>query len=999
MDEPRMVCLDDRRRTAVREDGRVNGIDYIEVETGEGDRPELHVFLLGSLPPEGAADWLVEENIAIEPEGLHVTGLEHHHAKDDERDDWIVIALDAPGGHWPYRLRLTGTAEHPLDDLDPRYASAPFSFVPDAPAELDCLVPTACPPEPSQTPDLNYLAKDYASFRQLLLDRLAVTLPDWRDHHSPDLYLTIIEILAYHADHLSYAQDAVATEAYLDTARLRTSVRRHVRLVDYAMHEGCNARAWVCLEVDGNPSIQADQVQFLTRPDGVAPNVAILLPDALADIARKSPEASYEVFEPLPEMGWEEVAERDIERPREMARRILTENSAGMNAIRAVLPGDIGADLARAGEADEDLPRLLAALVAFLDQLLNDPGLAFTGGGAALASRQYGSPNALRGVSLRRINRCKLQDIFPEEMLQPARYRFYEAHNAIPFYTWKQTECCLPKGTTTATLRDAWLDEDHRRRALEHLRVGDVLIFEERVNPRTGNAADVDPEHRHAVRLTAVRPGIDPLGNVPIVEIEWHEEDALPFALTLSAIGPPPECALLEDLTVARGNVVLVDHGETVREPDPAELRDGARTLLAVPFAPPYDVVPAREVEMCCVGERRLAEGPVLAGRYTPRLAKHPVVFAQQLPAQPRAASRVLDQDVRKARPQAALFSPIDRPRPGMDVWERITDPFMIRAQTCLYERWHPRTDLLGSDADDRHFVVEVDDREVAHIRFGDGELGARPVADTRYLAWYRVGGGPAGNVGREAISTMLLRGDKPGGDIVRVWNPLPARGGTAPDRVANVRLHAPHAFRTNLQRAVTTEDYAAIALRDFPDRVQRAAARDLGPDDNRTSILLTLDLLGTNADDPEFRGRVRDHMKRYVRIGHELRVRQVEYVPIVLAMSIYLAPHHQRGAVLRAVRDRFSNTIRPDGGYGFFHPDQLTFGQEIAVSAIVAAALDIPGVAHVFVSRLQRRGFGDPKMPMNDVLEMEPWQIARLDNDPNRPGNGVLRLAIEETP
>ena len=35
------------------------------------------------------------------------------------------------------------------------------------------------------------------------------------------------------------------TEAYLDTARRRISVRRHVRLVDYPMHEGCNARAWV----------------------------------------------------------------------------------------------------------------------------------------------------------------------------------------------------------------------------------------------------------------------------------------------------------------------------------------------------------------------------------------------------------------------------------------------------------------------------------------------------------------------------------------------------------------------------------------------------------------------------------------------------------------------------------------------------------------------------------------------------------------------------------
>ena len=65
----------------------------------------------------------------------------------------------------------------------------------------------------------------------------------------PDLGITLVEVLAYVGDYLSYYQDAVATEAYLDTARQRISVRRHARLVDYLMHEGCNARAWVCVQV------------------------------------------------------------------------------------------------------------------------------------------------------------------------------------------------------------------------------------------------------------------------------------------------------------------------------------------------------------------------------------------------------------------------------------------------------------------------------------------------------------------------------------------------------------------------------------------------------------------------------------------------------------------------------------------------------------------------------------------------------------------------------
>ena len=55
----------------------------------------------------------------------------------------------------------------------------------------------------------------------------------------------LVELLAYAADHLSYYQDAVATEAYLGTARRRVSVRRHARLLDYRIHEGCSARTFL----------------------------------------------------------------------------------------------------------------------------------------------------------------------------------------------------------------------------------------------------------------------------------------------------------------------------------------------------------------------------------------------------------------------------------------------------------------------------------------------------------------------------------------------------------------------------------------------------------------------------------------------------------------------------------------------------------------------------------------------------------------------------------
>src|SRR5690606_5996430 len=64
-----------------------------------------------------------------------------------------------------------------------------------------------------------------------------------------------------------YYQDAVAQEAYLGTARRRISVRRHARLVDYFLHEGCNARAFVCVNPPADLVLQPEEFALLTASD------------------------------------------------------------------------------------------------------------------------------------------------------------------------------------------------------------------------------------------------------------------------------------------------------------------------------------------------------------------------------------------------------------------------------------------------------------------------------------------------------------------------------------------------------------------------------------------------------------------------------------------------------------------------------------------------------------------------------------------------------------
>ena len=78
-----------------------------------------------------------------------------------------------------------------------------------------------------------------------MLDRLNQLVPSWGGTSEADIGVALAELIAYVGDQLSYQQDAVATEAYLETARSRISLRRHARLVDYHVHDGCNARAWM----------------------------------------------------------------------------------------------------------------------------------------------------------------------------------------------------------------------------------------------------------------------------------------------------------------------------------------------------------------------------------------------------------------------------------------------------------------------------------------------------------------------------------------------------------------------------------------------------------------------------------------------------------------------------------------------------------------------------------------------------------------------------------
>ena len=76
---------------------------------------------------------------------------------------------------------------------------------------------------------IDYLARDYDSFRQALVDLIPSKLPEWTDRSEADFGIVLLELVAYMADILSYYQDRLANECFLATAQERRSVIQHLR--------------------------------------------------------------------------------------------------------------------------------------------------------------------------------------------------------------------------------------------------------------------------------------------------------------------------------------------------------------------------------------------------------------------------------------------------------------------------------------------------------------------------------------------------------------------------------------------------------------------------------------------------------------------------------------------------------------------------------------------------------------------------------------------------
>src|SRR5437764_11080422 len=207
-------CCDERRRTAVAAHPTLNGIDFLEVSTDPADPAgTLFVHFIKDLAPNA----LASENVRLTGgERIRQVKITKVTVAPNGENKQLKVEVAQPGDFSTYTLRLVqqGQTDEPPDGFDPVLSAIDLSFKVACPSDFDCRTDEACPPEPSAQPEINYLAKDYASLRQLMLDRMSLVAPQWRERNAADLGIALVDALAYVGAYLSYQQDAVAPERH-----------------------------------------------------------------------------------------------------------------------------------------------------------------------------------------------------------------------------------------------------------------------------------------------------------------------------------------------------------------------------------------------------------------------------------------------------------------------------------------------------------------------------------------------------------------------------------------------------------------------------------------------------------------------------------------------------------------------------------------------------------------------------------------------------------------
>ncbi|MBN1203777.1 MAG: putative baseplate assembly protein [Myxococcaceae bacterium] len=292
--------------------------------------------------------------------------------------------------------------------------------------------------------------------------------------------------------------------------------------------------------------------------------------------------------------------------------------------------------------------------------------------------------------------------------------------------------------------------------------------------------------------------------------------------------------------------------------------------------------------------------------------------------------------------------------------------------------RWTRVLDFAQSDGDDRHYLLQRDERQVTYVLFGDGRRGAVPPAGQQHItAVYRVGLGREGN----AEPGLVSRIPRAHPLLARATNPLSVRGGTEPSDVRDIRTKATRRVRT-FDRAVSVKDHSDLALL-FPG-VARASARWTRVESRGEGIELVVSTLEGELPGASVLTAMRAFLDARRDASVPLRLRGAEPLDLKVELFLEVAPGASDEGVQQRVRELLHGE-REDAP-GLFTLRAKEIGEPATLSELHRVLAGVQGADFLGVTRLEPAA--SETGTVLDVVHVEPHQWVRL-----RPENLVFTL------
>jgi hypothetical protein len=539
--------------------------------------------------------------------------------------------------------------------------------------------------------------------------------------------------------------------------------------------------------------------------------------------------------------------------------------------------------------------------------------------------------------------------------------------NRLELYTWGgvvmaleagaiEAELALPPGLNPLLQGDAQILRDHLRRPdVRH------LVIEEKLNPDTGTVNGVDLGKRQLLRLldgdAAAEVGLDPLAGHFFVRVRWRQSDRLTSRYCF--ITRCPDQAPTTGVSAFHGNLVHATHGRP------------HRVVLRPPGTPlgPSDAKAFRRYDE--------AWWEASAWGTLADLPQGPLAY--------------------RDTPPGGEEAPVSTTVVGV---------------SGIAGAWEERIDLIESEDDDAHYLVETDELARSRLRFGNGVNGMRLDADATVTCDYQVGRGSAGNVGADALGVAAAADGTPLGfdaaalpGLQRLRNPFDVRNGRDPEPRREILRRVPEAYRQRQLRAVTLADYVQRA--EQLSEVSHAYARYAWTGSWRT-VQVSIDPRGSTQLDEPTRRRIEAHLDAVRLIGEDLEVRAARYVALDIAVRLCAHPDYWPEDLELELQREFSTGYTADGRPGLFQPEAWTFGQPLYASQIVGRALRVQGVERVLSVSLRRWNAGTG--PTTDIvvltpdqlpaalvekIDVRPFEIVEVANDPDHLEHGRILFDV----